>query len=49
MRDLVIGVIIIAFCLAATTGLVLYSTRLIRRISRMKSSTWRDIIRSRRG
>jgi len=49
LRDLIIGIVIVAFCLGATTGLVLYSTRLIHRISRMKSSTYRDIARNRHG
>ena len=49
MRDLIIGTVIIAFCIGATTALVLYSRRLIHRISQMKSSTYRDILRDRHG
>jgi Na+/proline symporter len=49
LRDLIIGVIIIVFCLGSTTALVLYSRRLIHRISRMKSSTYRDIVQDRHG
>ena len=49
MLDLIIGVTIIALCLGATTALLLYSTRLINRISRMKSSTYRDIAQDRHG
>jgi len=49
MRDLIIGIAIIAFCVGATTALVLYSRGLIHRISRMKSSTYRDIIQDRHG
>jgi len=49
MRDVIIGIILIAFCVGATTTLVLYSRRLIHRISRMKSSTYRDIVQSRHG
>jgi uncharacterized membrane protein (DUF4010 family) len=49
LRDVIIGIVIIAFCVGATTALVLYSRRLIHRISRMKSSTYRDIVQDRHG
>jgi uncharacterized membrane protein (DUF4010 family) len=49
MRDVIIGIILIASCLGATTALVLYSRRLVHRISRMESSTYRDIVQDRHG
>jgi hypothetical protein len=49
MRDIIIGVALIALCLMATTALVLHSRRLIHRISRLKSATCRDILQRRDG
>jgi hypothetical protein len=47
MRDLVIGIVLLAFCLGSSTVLVFYSRRRIQRISRLKSSTYRDILQDR--
>ncbi len=49
MSDIIIGAVIIVFCLGASTGLVFYSRRLIEKISRLKSSTYRDILQDRHG
>jgi phosphate/sulfate permease len=49
VSDIIIGAVIIAFCLGISTGLVLYSRRLIEKISRLKSSTYRDILQDRHG
>ena len=49
MRDIVIGIIVIALCLGSTTALVLHGRRAVERISRLKSSTYRDILKDRDG
>jgi len=49
MVEIIIGTGIIIFCLGAATGLVLYSRRQIDRISRMKQSSYRDIMQDRHG
>jgi hypothetical protein len=49
MLEIIIGIVIIVFCLGASSALVFYSRRQINRIARMKRSTYRDIIQSKHG
>ena len=49
MLEIIIGVTIIAICLAAASALVFYSRRQINRIARMKRSSYRDIMHNRHG
>jgi uncharacterized membrane protein (DUF4010 family) len=44
--DIIIGVVIIVFCLGAASAFVLYSRRQIHRIALMKRSTYRDIMQN---
>jgi hypothetical protein len=47
--EIIIGVIIIIFCLGASSAFVFYSRREIHRIARMKRSTYRDIMQNKHG
>jgi len=47
--EIAIGIAVVLFCLTAVSILVFYSRRQINRISRMKKSTYRDIIQDRNG
>jgi hypothetical protein len=47
--EIIVGVAVIIFCLGAASAFVFYSRRQINRISRMKRSTYRDIIQSKNG
>jgi hypothetical protein len=49
MVEIIIGVAIVVFCLGAASVLVFYSRRQINRISRMKHSSYRDIMQDRHG
>ena len=49
MLEIIIGVIIIIFCLGASSAFVFYSRREIHRIARMKRSTYRDIMQNKHG
>jgi len=44
--DIIIGVVIIVFCLGAATAFVFYSRRQIHRIALLKRSTYRDIMQN---
>jgi len=47
--DIIIGAVAIVFCLGASSAFVFYSRRQIEKISRMKRSTYRDIMKNRHG
>jgi hypothetical protein len=47
--DIIIGVVVIVFCLGASSVLVFYSRRQIEKISRMNRTTYRDIMQNRHG
>lgn len=49
MFEIIIGVVIILFCLGAASALVFYSRRRINHIARMKRSTYRDIMQNKHG
>jgi hypothetical protein len=49
MLDIIIGAVVIVFCLGAVSALVFYSRRQIDKISRMKRTTYRDIMQNRHG
>ncbi len=49
MLDIIIGAAVIVFCLGAASVLVFFSRGQINRISRMKRSTYRDIMQNRHG
>ncbi len=49
MLDIIIGVVVIVFCLGAVSAFVFYSRRQIEKISRMNRTTYRDIMQNRHG
>lgn len=49
MLDIIVGAVLIVFCLGASSAFVFYSRGQIEKISRMKRTTYRDIMHNRHG